>query len=166
MTSAEKEQLDIQYLYRTENAWQVRIAERTPDYHTKSFADAGRHSDVSLQEAREYRNNFFEKNPHLRPSRPILRLHLQKNNRTGIIGVNYAETELPSGTIAHSWQMTCPHPTGGSKKPQTAAFSARKHGEARALMMAVQARRDATLKFEAVAQSDEDRKDIKNLVGE
>ena len=166
MTSAEKEQLDIQYLYRTENAWQFRVGERTPDYHTKSFADAGRHSDVSLQEAREYRNNFFEKNPHLRPSRPILRRQLQKNNRTGIIGVNYAETKLPSGTIHRSWQMTCPHPTHGSKKPRTAAYSIVKHGDARALMMAVQARRDATLEFEAVAQSDEDHQDIKSLVGE
>lgn len=166
MTSAEKEQLDIQYLYRTENAWQFRVGERTEDYHTKSFADAGRHSDVSLQEAREYRNNFFEKNPHLRPSRPILRRNLQKNNRTGIIGVNYAEAKLPSGTSHRSWQMTCPHPTGGSKKPRTAAFSIVKHGEARALMMAVQARRNATLEFEAVAQTDEDHQDIKSLVGE
>jgi hypothetical protein len=166
MTSAEKEQLDIQYLYRTENAWQFRVGERTPDYHTKSFADAGRHSDVSLQEAREYRNNFFEKNPHLRPSRPILRRQLQKNNRTGIIGVNYAETKLPSGTIHRSWQMTCPHPTHGSKKPRTAAYSIVRHGDARALMMAVQARRDATLEFEAVAQTDEDHQDIKSLVGE
>jgi hypothetical protein len=166
MTSAEKEQLDIQYLYRTENAWQFRVGERTPDYHTKSFADAGRHSDASLQEAREYRNDFFEKNPHLRPSRPILRRQLQKNNRTGIIGVNYAETKLPSGTIHRSWQMTCPHPTHGSKKPKTAAFSIVKHGDAGALMMAVQARRDATLEFESVAQTREDHEDIKSLVGE
>jgi hypothetical protein len=166
MTSEEKEQLDIQYLYRGENLWQFRIAEHTPDYHTKSFSDSGRHSDVSLQEAREYRNAFFEKNPHLRPSRPILRLQLQKNNRTGIIGVNYSESKLPSGTISCNWQMTCPHPTGGSKKPKTAAFSAKKHGETRALMMAVQARRDATLEFESVAQTDQDRQDIKNLIGE
>lgn len=37
MTSEEKEQLDIQYLYRGENLWQFRIAEHTPDYHTKRF---------------------------------------------------------------------------------------------------------------------------------
>ena len=62
--------------------------------------------------------------------------------------------------------MTCPHPTHGSKKPQTASYSIVKHGDACALMMAVQARRDATLEFESVAQSDGDREDIKSLVGE
>lgn len=61
MTSAEKEQLGIQYLYRGENLWQLRIAEHTPDYHTKSFSDSGRHSDVSLQEAREYRDCFLKR---------------------------------------------------------------------------------------------------------
>ena len=151
MTSEEKEQLDIQYLYRGENLWQFRIAEHTDDYHTKSFSDSGRHSDISLQEAREYRNAFFEKNPHLRPSRPLLRMSLQKNNRTGIIGVNYSEPPLPSGTLAPAWQMTCPRPYGGT--PKTARFSIRKFGEARALMMAVQARRDATLEYTSVAKN-------------
>lgn len=164
MTSEEKEQLDIQYLYRGENLWQFRIAEHTPDYHTKSFSDSGRHSDVSLQEAREYRNAFFEKNPHLRPSRPLLRMSLQKNNRTGIIGVNYSEPPLPSGTIARAWQMTCPRPEGGT--PKTARFSIRKFGEARALMMAVEARRDATLEYKSVAKTESDHRDINNLVGE
>ena len=164
MTSEEKEQLDIQYLYRGENLWQFRIAEHTPDYHTKSFSDSGRHSDVSLQEAREYRNAFFEKNPHLRPSRPLLRMSLQKNNRTGIIGVNYSEPPLPSGTIARAWQMTCPRPGGGT--PKTARFSIRKFGEARALMMAVQARRDATLEYKSVAKTESDHRDIQTLVGE
>jgi len=164
MTSAEKEQLGIQYLYRGENLWQFRIAEHTPDYHTKSFSDSGRHSDVSLQEARDYRDAFFEKNPHLRPSRPLLRLSLQKNNRTGIIGVNYTESELPSGTIARDWQMTCPRPGGGP--PRTAAFSIRKFGEARALMMAVEARRDATLEYKSIAKTESDFRDIQSLVGE
>jgi len=164
MTSEEKEQLDIQYLYRGENLWQFRIGEKSDHYHTKSFSDSGRHSDVSLQEARAYRNAFLENNPDLRPARPLLRVSLQKNNRTGIIGVNYSETTLPSGTIARDWQMTCPSPQGGT--PRTARFSIRKFGEARALMMAVQARRDATLEYKAVAKTKDDHRDIQNLVGE
>jgi len=65
MTTAEKEQLDIQYLYRGENLWQFRFGERTENYHTKSFADSGRHSDESLEEARSYRNEFFKAHPEL-----------------------------------------------------------------------------------------------------
>lgn len=164
MTSAEKREFDIEYLYRTENAWQFRIGENTPDYHSKSFADAGRHSDISLQEAREYRNKYLEAHPELRRSRPLLRLRLQKNNRTGIIGVNYSESVLPSGFITHEWQMTCPRPGGGP--PVTANFSAKRHGEARALMMAVQARREAVLAFESIAETEDDRNDIQTLVAE
>lgn len=164
MTSAEKQEMDIQYLYPTENAWQFRIGEKTPDYHTKSFGYAGRHSDFALEEARKYRNDYLAAHPHLRPSRPLLRLRLQKNNRTGIIGVNYTECTLPSGTIAQDWQMTCPRPGGGPV--QTRGFSIRKFGDAQARMMAVQARRDATKEFESIAENDADRRDIQNLVGE
>ena len=164
MTPAEKQQLNIQYLYRTENAWQFRVGERTQDYHTKSFPDAGRHSDISLDEARAYRDEYFIAHPHLRAFKPLLRLRLQRNNRSGIIGVNYTETKLPSGNIAQDWQMTCPRPGGGP--PKTAGFSIKKYGETGALMMAVQARREATVEFLRIADSEDSRASIENLIGE
>ena len=151
MTSKDKGELDIQYLYRGENLWQFRIAEGTPLYHTKSFSDSGRHNDVSLEEARSYRNAYLAAHPELLDMRLPLRIRLQKNNRTGIVGVNYSETTLPSGTVACDWQMTCPRPGGGT--PKTARFSARKFGESRALMMAVQARREATREFRQAQKS-------------
>ncbi|HZL77434.1 MAG TPA: hypothetical protein VFC17_01115 [Candidatus Limnocylindrales bacterium] len=145
MTTSEKEQLDIQYLYRGEDLWQFRFGERTENYHTKSFSDSGRHSDESLEEARNYRNEFFKAHPEFLALRAPFRTQLPSNNRTGILGVNYSETTLPSGTIARGWQMTCPRPD--SPEPATKRFSVRKFGETQALMMAVQARREATLEL-------------------
>ncbi|MGD0348788.1 MAG: HNH endonuclease [Verrucomicrobiota bacterium] len=164
MTTWEKEQLDIQYLYRVENAWQFRFGERTENYHTKSFADSGRHSDASLEEARKYRNDFFKAHPELLSGRPPFRIQLPRNNRTGILGVNYSETTLPSGTIARGWQMTCPRP--GSVEPVTARFSVRKFGETQALMMAVQARRDATLEIIRAEESPVAAKPLQRLIDE
>lgn len=164
MTSAEKEQLGIQYLYRGDKLWQFRVGEGSPDYHTQCFSDSGRPSDASLAEAQKYRDEYLKAHPQLRKSRPLFRVKFQKNNRTGIHGVNYTESTLPSGTITNEWQMTCPRPD--SRKPKTANFSAKKHGETKALMMAVEARRDAVLAFEAVAQTEDDKRDIKNLVDE
>ncbi|HEX3857092.1 MAG TPA: HNH endonuclease [Verrucomicrobiae bacterium] len=145
MTTSEKEELDIQFLYRGEDLWQFRFGERTENYHTKSFSDSGRHSDESLVEARNYRNEFFKVHPEFLALRAPFQTQLPSNNRTGILGVNYSETTLPSGTIARGWQMTCPRPD--SPEPATKKFSVRKHGETQALMMAVQARRDATLEL-------------------
>lgn len=164
MTSAEKEQLGIHYLYRGDKLWQFRVGEGTSDYHTQCFSDSGRPSDASLAEAQKYRDEYLATHPQLRKSRPLLRVKFQKNNRTGIHGVNYTESKLPSGTMTNEWQMTCPRPD--SRKPKTANFSAKKHGETKALMMAVEARRDAVLAFEAVAQTEDDKRDIKNLVNE
>jgi hypothetical protein len=162
MTSAEKEQLGIQYLYRGDKLWQFRVGEGTPDYHTKSCSDSGRPSDASLAEAQKYRDEYLTAHPQLRKSRPLLRVKFQKNNRTGIHGVDYSERKLPSGNMTSQWQMTCPQPDG--PKPKSAKFSARKHGETKALMMAVEARRDAVLAFDPVAQTEDDKRDIKNLV--
>ena len=73
MTTEEKEQLDISWLYRLDSGnthgWQFRIAEGTPDAHTKLFSDSRRHSDISLQEAREYRNAYLAAHPKLRAAR-------------------------------------------------------------------------------------------------
>ena len=145
MTTAEKEELDIQFLYRGEDLWQFRFGERSENYHTKSFSDSGRHSDESLEEARNYRNEFFKAHPEFLALRSPVRTQLPSNNTTGILGVNFTEPTLPSGNLAPGWQMTCPRPNGG--EPVTKRFSVRKHGEARALMMAVQARREATLEL-------------------
>ncbi|MGH7951378.1 MAG: hypothetical protein ACREFE_05595, partial [Limisphaerales bacterium] len=147
MTSEEKEQLDIMWLYRLDHrnthGWQFRIAEGTPEYHSKLFSDSGRHSDVSLEEARKYRNEYLAQHPHLRAVKTPVWLQLPKHNKSGILGVNYSERILPSGTLTGSWQMTCPRPEGGT--PKTRRFSTRESGETKALMMAVQARREATL---------------------
>jgi len=164
MTSAEKEQLGIQYLYRGDKLWQFRIAEGTPDYHTKSFSDSGRPSDASLADAQKYREEYLNAHPELRDARPILRVQLQKNNRTGIIGVNYSERRLPSGTMSCEWQMTCPRPGGGTAR--TAKFSVNKFGETRALMMAVEARREATREYLAVASTISARDTVNNLIEE
>lgn len=164
MTSDEKEQLDIQWLYRCENLWQFRIAERTPHYHTKSFSDSGRHSDASLADARAYRNAYLAAHPQLHALRTPVWLRLPKHNRTGILGVNYSTPTLPSGTVSPTWQMTCPRPGGGT--PKTASFSVREHGEVPALIGAVTARRDATLEFIHAADSPELRRSLERLIGD
>lgn len=164
MTSEEKEQLDIQWLYRGENLWQFRIAERTPHYHTKSFSDSGRHSDVSLEEARTYRNAYLAAHPQLHAIRPPVWSRLPKHNRTGILGVNYSTPTLPSGTVSPTWQMTCPKVGGGT--PKTASFSVREHGETCALLGAVTARRDATLELLNAANPSDATGPLKRLIGD
>ena len=70
MSPDEKEQLDIAWLYRLDSrnthGWQFRIAEGTPDAHSKLFSDSGRHSDDALEEARAYRNAYLDAHPSLR----------------------------------------------------------------------------------------------------
>lgn len=60
--------------------------------------------------------------------------------------------------------MTCPRPGGGT--PETAKFAVKKHGETRALMMAVEARREATQKYLAVANSEDSKEAVQNLIEE
>jgi hypothetical protein len=165
MTSKEKEQLDISWLYRVENGWQFRIGERTPNYHTKSFADSGRHSDASLEEARNYRNTYLAAHPELRAIRAPVWLRLPKHNTSGILGVNYAEPVLPSGNLGAAWQMTCPRSEG--RTPKTTRFAVRKYGgETRALMMAVNARREATRELMNASKSPVVVRCLQQLIGE
>lgn len=164
MTSEEKDALDIAWLYRGDKLWQFRIGERTPHYHTKSFSDSGRHSDASLEEARHYRNAYLTANPHLFDLKAPVWLRLPKHNRSGILGVNYTERILPSGSLNKQWQMTCPRPGGGT--PKTARFSVHQLGETRALMMAVQARREATLELARASNSPNAERSLKSLIGE
>jgi len=164
MTTAEKEQLDIQFLYRGENLWQFRFGEGTENYHTKSFSDSGRHSDESLVEARNYRNEFFKAHPEFLALRAPFRTQLPSNNRSGILGVNYSERTLPSGNIYRAWQMTCPRPD--SPEPATAKFSVQLHGETKALMLAVQARRDATLNILRAEKLPVATKSLQHLIDE
>src|SRR5882757_6768150 len=99
MTSEQKEELDIQWLYDCGDRWQFRIGERTPYYHTKSFPHAGRNSDASLEEARQYRNAYLDAHPELRSIRTPVWLRLPKHNTSGILGVNFTEQVLPSGSL-------------------------------------------------------------------
>jgi hypothetical protein len=164
MTTAEKEQLDIQLLYRGVNLWQFRFGEGSEHYHTKSFSDSGRHSDESLEEARNYRNEFFKAHPEFLELRAPFRTQLPSNNSTGILGVNYTERTLPSGNKAPGWQMTCP--SAESDEPVTARFSVRKYGETQALLKAVQARREATIELLQAEKLPTAAKPLQHLIDE
>lgn len=141
MTTKEKEELDIVWLYRIELGWQFRIGEGKSYAHSKSFFDSGRHSDVSLEEARKYRNDYLAAHPELRAAKTPVWLELPKHNSSGILGVSYTERTLPSGSRNACWQMHCHRPDGSALNLR---FPILKLGETRALMMAVEARRDAT----------------------
>jgi hypothetical protein len=164
MTTAEKEQLDIQLLYRGVNLWQFRFGEGSENYHTKSFSDSGRHSDESLEEARNYRNDFFKAHPEFLELKAPFRTQLPSNNSTGILGVNYTERTLPSGNKAPGWQMTCP--SAESDEPVTARFSVRKYGETQALLKAVQARREATIELLQAEKLPTAAKPLQHLIDE
>lgn len=165
MTTKEKEELDIVWLYRIERGWQFRIGESKPYAHSKSFFDSGRHSDVSLEEARNYRNTYLAAHPALRASKTPVWLQLPKHNSSGILGVNYTEQVLPSGNLNAAWQMTCPRPNG--QTPKTTRFAVLKHGgETRALMLAVEARREATRELMSTAKSPEVVRCLQQLIGE
>ena len=60
--------------------------------------------------------------------------------------------------------MTCPRPNGG--EPVTKRFSVRKFGETKALMMAVQARREATLNLLQVEKIPVAAKPLQHLIDE
>lgn len=168
MTTEEKEEMGIAWLYRLDSGnthgWQFRIAEGTKDAHSKLFSDSGRHTDAALVDACKYRDTYLAAHPELLASSAPVWLRLPKHNRSGILGVNYSETTLPSGTRYTSWQMTCPRPEGGT--PRTARYSVAKFGETQALMMAVEARRDATRDLLLATESKQVARAIQQLIGD
>jgi hypothetical protein len=170
MTFKEKKDRGMEYLCRIENnrgrGWLFRAARATDKYHAEFFSDSGRLPNVSLEEARTYRNDYLAKHPQPKTVRLPVYLRLPKNNRSGILGVNYTERILPSGTRSTQWEMTCPSPESGSRKPKRKCFSILEFGETQALIMAVQARRDATMELLRVNKNPQAVLSLQQLVGD
>ena len=164
MTSAEKEQLDITWLYYCGDRWQFRIGENTPDYHSKSFPNAGRSSDASLEEARNYRNAYLAAHPHQRATNIPIALQLQKNNRSGIVGVHYSEPIAHNGKRYASWQWECRSPDGRELKGRIPVIKS--GSETRALMLAVEARRKVTRDLMEAAKSADTARYIQQAIDE
>src|SRR5258708_37489306 len=101
MTFKEKKDQDTEYLCRWRNGWLFRAQARATDTdkpHYKFFSDAGRHSNVSLEEARAYRNAYLVKHP--RQKLPVF-LRRPKHNTSGIFGVRYYGQR---GTRSARWE--------------------------------------------------------------
>jgi len=161
-----KDNLNRRYIYRLDPAlgqkntgmvgWQVRLNGRV-DKVSKLFSDnkyGG--NNGALIAAIEFRDQILkEKNETIETiyndrNYKVLRSSIQSNNTSGIPGVSRTISTERNGAKSPTWQTSFRSIDG---KVKNRRFSIKKHGEVKALRLAVNARKDAV--YELFVSSDD-----------
>lgn len=127
-------------------SWLQTEPRRERKYKSKLFAfqDYANESEA-FAAAANYRNKWLDENPSIKIQKEggdRYSLTPPSNNTSGILGVNRTFDTLKSGQKSFFWQAAWRDHSGKAKNK---SFSVNRYGEDRALLMAVQARREALL---------------------
>lgn len=161
MTFSDKRILGIHYLERRfrPEGWQFAVN----GWPSKFFLDT-KFGDAngSLAAASKYREQFFADHPEaIKFGRLPGLVALQKNNRTGIPGINYSDKKKNESDQTYAnFQTTFPRPNQPTK-PFYTSKGTRKASHSEALLHCVKFRRSHLLEY---AQSREEQDEVKEML--
>jgi hypothetical protein len=144
------------------HAWQVRVL-RDKKHHSKTFSDSiyGT-TEAALEAAKLFRDELFkELGLSFGSGGYIITDTLPSNNKSGILGVNRAESLESNAEIREVWQTTFPVESGGV---ETASFNVKRYGEIGALRLAVEQRMEGISALIRVTKYAGSKDTIKRLI--
>ena len=144
------------------HAWQVRVF-RDKKHRSMTFSDSKYGSpEAALEAAKTYRDELFQElGINFGTGANIITDTLPINNKTGILGVNRAESLESNAEIREVWQTTFPIESGGV---ETASFNVKRFGEIGAMRLAVEQRMEGISALIGVKKYAASQATIKRLI--
>jgi hypothetical protein len=144
------------------HAWQVRVF-REKKHRSKSFSDSKYGSpEAALEAAKLFRDELFkELGINFGTGVHIITDTLPANNKSGILGVNRAESLESNAEIREVWQTAFPAESGGV---ETASFNIKRFGEIGAMRLAVERRMEGISALISIKKYSASKTIIKRLI--